>query len=238
LDESDAVVAQGGDETIAAIRARVRTGRPFLGYGHKLSLAAIGPSVAPESAAQSLAVDVALWDGRGCLSPAWALVHDSPRGRAAELAHALAVALEEIDETLPRGRLIAAESADLLELRARAAVRDGTRLELAAGASSWTVVLESGEVRPPAGSLRFLSVVPFTDLDGLVRFSAPLAPHLSCVGHAGFGADVARLSALAADAGASRLCPLGRMQLPPLDWNHDGQGPLRPLVRLIDVEDP
>ncbi len=236
LEECDAVVAQGSDETIAAIRARVRPARPFLGYGHKLSLAAIGPGIDPVSAAQQLAQDVALWDGRGCLSPAWALVSDSPRGRAAELAHALAGALEELDETLPRGELSVAESADLLELRARAAVREGTRLELAAGASTWTVVLESGEVRPPAGTLRFISVVPFTELDGLARFWGPLAPHLSCVGHAGFGGGLARLGTFAVEAGASRLCPLGRMQLPPLDWNHDGQGPLRPLVRRLDVE--
>ncbi len=236
LDECDAVVAHGNDETIAAISARVRPVRPFLGYGHKLSLAAIGPGVDPAGAAHDLALDVALWDGRGCLSPAWALVSDSPRGRAAELAHALAGALEELDETLPRGELSLAESADLLELRARAAVREGTRLELAAGASSWTVVLENGEVRPPPGGLRFISVVPFSEIDGLARFSASLAPHLSCVGHAGFGGGVARLSALAVEAGASRLCPIGRMQLPPFDWNHDGQGPLRPLVRRLDVE--
>jgi hypothetical protein len=236
LDECDAVVAQGSDETIAAIRARVGTTRPFLGYGHKLSLAAIGVAVDPTSAAQQLARDVALWDGRGCLSPAWALVHDSPRGRADEVARALAATLEEIEETLPRGPLIPAEAAKLLELRARAAVREGTRLELAAGASSWTVVLETGEIRPPAGTLRFLSVIPFDDAEALARFCAPLAPHLSCVGHAGFGAEVPRLAALAVSAGASRLCALGRMQLPPLDWNHDGQSPLRPLVRWLDVE--
>jgi hypothetical protein len=117
-------------------------------------------------------------------------------------------------------------------------VREDTHLELAAGASSWTVVLESGEIRPPAGTLRFLSVVPFTDVGGLARFCAPLAPHLSCVGHAGLGGDIAALAAAAVEAGASRLCPLGRMQLPPLDWNHDGQGPLRPLVRWLDVEGP
>jgi hypothetical protein len=236
LDECDAVVAQGNDETIAALRARVRPARPFVGYGHKLSLAAIGPASDPVSAARQLALDVALWDGRGCLSPAWALVSDSPRGRAAEVAHSLAGALEELDETLPRGELTVAESADLLELRARAAVREGTRLELAAGASSWTVVLENSEVRPPAGTLRFISVVPFAELEGLARFAASLAPHLSCLGHAGFGGGLGRLSSLAVEAGASRLCPLGRMQLPPLDWNHDGQGPLRPLVRVLDVE--
>ena len=236
LEECDAVIAHGSDETIAAIRARIGVGRPFVGYGHKVSLAAIGAGVDPVSAAQKLARDVALWDGRGCLSPAWALVSDSPRGRAAEVARALAAAFEELEETLPRGELVPAESAELLELRARAAVREGTRLELAAGASSWTVVLEGGEVRPPAGTLRFLSVVPVNDLDGVARFCAPLAPHLSCVGHAGFGSEVPRLASLAVDAGASRLCALGRMQLPPLDWNHDGQGPLRPLVRWLDVE--
>ncbi len=138
LDDADAVVAHGSDATIALLRARVGPGRPFIGYGHKLSLAAIGPAIEPLVAARRLALDVALWDGRGCLSPAWALVSDSPRGRAAELAHALAVALEEIDETLPRGALEAAESADLLELRARAAVREGTRLELAAATGDWS----------------------------------------------------------------------------------------------------
>ena len=70
----------------------------------------------------------------------------------------------------------------------------------------------------------------------MAGFIAPLAPHLSCVGHAGWGANLSRLAAFAVAAGASRLCPLGRMQLPPLDWNHDGQGPLRPLVRWLDLE--
>ncbi len=236
LDEADAVMAHGSDETIAAIRARVPLARPFFGYGHKLSLAFVGPGVDPTIAARSLALDVALWDGRGCLSPAWALVSDSPRGRAAELAHALAAALEELDESLPRGTLEAAEFAELLDLRARAAVREGTRLELAAGASSWTVVLESFEVRPPAGMLRFLSVIPIDGREGPARFVASLAPHLSCVGHAGCGEDIAQIYAAAADAGASRLCPLGRMQLPPLDWSHDGQSPLRPLVHALDIE--
>ena len=236
LDEADAVVAHGSDATIAAIRARVGTARPFLGYGHKLSLAAVGPAVEPLIAARRLALDAALWDGRGCLSPSWAVAVDSPRGRAAELARALASALEELEEELPRGRLDAAEAAELVELRARAAVREGTRLEMAAGASTWTVALESGDVRPPPGIFRFVSVVPVPDLESLGGFCAPLAPQLSCIGHAGFGIERPRLAELAAAAGVSRLCPLGRMQLPPLDWNHDGQPPLRPLVRWLDQE--
>jgi hypothetical protein len=237
LDEADAVVAHGSDETIAAIRARVGHHRPFLGYGHKVSLAAIGPSIDPIVAARRLALDMALWDGRGCLSPAWVLAADTPRGRAAELARALASALEEAEDELPRGRLDTAEGSELVELRARAAVREGTRLEMAAGASTWSVALESSESRPPAGIFRFVSVVPLPDLEAFASFCAGLAPHLSCVGHAGFGPERARLARLAAQGGASRLCPLGRMQLPPLGWHHDGQPPLRPLVRWLDQED-
>ena len=173
LDEADAVVAHGSDATIAAIRARVGPHRPFLGYGHKLSLAAVGPAVDPLIAARKLALDVALWDGRGCLSPSWVLALDAPRGRAAEVARAFAAALEEIEEDLPRGALDAGEAADLLELRARAAVREGTRLEMAAGASTWTVALESGEVRPPPGIFRFLSVVPCTRRRGARRVPRP-----------------------------------------------------------------
>ncbi|HTO71890.1 MAG TPA: acyl-CoA reductase [Myxococcota bacterium] len=236
LDEADAVVAHGSDATIAALRARVGAGRPFLGYGHKGSLAALGPAVEPAVAARRLALDVALWDGRGCLSPAWVLAVDAPRGRAAELARSLASALEEVEDELPRGALAPGEASELVELRARAAVREGTRLEMAAGASTWTVALEAGDVRPPPGAFRFVSVVPVPDLESLGSFCAGLTPTLSCVGHAGFGAERARLAELAAAAGASRLCPLGRMQLPPLDWNHDGQPPLRPLVRTLDQE--
>jgi acyl-CoA reductase LuxC len=236
LDDADAVVAHGSDATIALLRARVGPSRPFLGYGHKLSLAVIGPAIDPLVAGRRLALDVALWDGRGCLSPAWALAIDSPRGRAAEVARALASALEELEEELPRGALEPGEASDLVELRARAAVREGTRLEMAAGASTWTVALEAGDVRPPAGVYRFLSVVPVPDLESLAIFCAPLAPHLSCVGHAGLAGERGRLATVAASAGASRLCPLGRMQLPPLEWNHDGLPPLRALVRWLDVE--
>jgi acyl-CoA reductase LuxC len=236
LDEADAVVAHGNDATIAAIRARVGPTRPFLGYGHKLSLAAIGPAVEPQIAARRLALDMALWDGRGCLSPSWALAIDAPRGRAAELARALASALEELEDVLPRGALDAAEASELVELRARAAVREGARLEMAAGASTWTVALEAGDVRPPPGAFRFVSIVPVPDVEALGAFCAPLFPTLSCVGHVGFGSERARVAELAAAAGASRLCPLGRMQLPPLDWSHDGQPPLRPLVRWLDQE--
>ena len=38
------------------------------------------------------------------------------------------------------------------------------------------------------------------------------------------------------DLGASRYCPLGAMQQPPLTWHQDGAPPLGALVRWIDLE--
>ena len=36
--------------------------------------------------------------------------------------------------------------------------------------------------------------------------------------------------------GVLRLCPLGRMQVPPLTWRHDGRPPLGDLVTWVDFE--
>jgi hypothetical protein len=74
------------------------------------------------------------------------------------------------------------------------------------------------------------------DASGLARLCEGFAPHLSTLAHAGFGADAARLAQIALRAGASRLCPLGRMQLPPIGWRHDGRGAIATLLRFIDVE--
>jgi hypothetical protein len=62
---------------------------------------------------------------------------------------------------------------------------------------------------------------------GLAERCAALAPHLSSLGHEGWGdADLAAVAAL---GGGSRVCPPGRMQLPPIDWAHDGLGALQPV---------
>ncbi len=55
-----------------------------------------------------------------------------------------------------------------------------------------------------------------------------LAPHLSCVGYAGETGRQEQLERDLQGLGVSRLCPLGQMQRPPLDWLNGG-------VNLADV---
>jgi hypothetical protein len=237
LEQADAVVAYGSDETIRALRARVPVDRPFVAHGHKFSVAAVGREGALAAAAEALAFDAALWDGRGCLSPAYVFVEDAPAGRADAFAEALAAALERGAAALPRGALSDAERAWLHDVRASFAARDDARVWLSRPSLAWNLVLSDFRKSPPfAGQLRCLPLVRFTSHDELASWCASFAPHVSTLAHAGFGARAKQLGPLALRGGASRICPLGRMQLPPIDWRHDGIDPLRSLVRVVDLE--
>ncbi len=219
IDPGDALVVYGSDATVATLRARAGD-RLFVGYGHRLSAAAIGPHADLAGAASRLAIDACLWDGRGCLSPAWVFVDGSKR--AASFARSLAGELELAGEPLPRGLLSDAEEVALRERRAREALRADDAW-LSKDTTDWGVFLGG---RAP-GALRNLPVVAVNGVAGLAERCATLAPHLSSLGHEGFGA--ADLEAVAARSGGSRACPLGRMQLPPIDWPHDGMAALQPV---------
>ena len=98
LLEADCVVASGSDETLARVAAHVTPPRRLVGYGHRLSVAVLGPAALSgpplQAAARALARDVALWDQLGCLSPVALFVlcgSDAlPPQVATELAAALA----------------------------------------------------------------------------------------------------------------------------------------------------
>lgn len=235
LKEADAVVAYGSDATIAELRTRVPVTRIFVAYGHRISVAAVGPEADIEDCARRAALDTALWDGRGCLSPAYLLVDDTPRGRAHEFAEALAAELEALRTELPRGRLLAAEQTALHELRAHFSMGEANRVWLSRGSTDWGVMLGPEGIRPPPGTLRNVGVVPVSGRDGLATWCAGLAPHLSSLAVEGWGEEGA-LAGIALASGASRLCALGRLQLPHIEWRHDGRGAIEPLLRALDVE--
>ena len=59
------------------------------------------------------------------------------------------------------------------------------------------------------------------------------------VSTAGLGADGRRASELALELarwGVTRVCPLGRMQRPPLTWRHDGRPALGDLLAWTTLE--
>jgi hypothetical protein len=169
-----------------------------------------------------------------------AFLVDRDPGGAAAFAAELARALADLEERWPRGRISTEASAAIARERDEAEMRaaGGAPVRLHRGAgSSWTVVAEADSRIRPAPLHRFVRVHPVAGVNGLVEALTPVGHHLATVGIGGFEDQRSELIAALGQLGASRICPLGAMQAPPLDWCHDGRGVLLPLARLSDVDE-
>jgi hypothetical protein len=250
LCDADCVVATGSDEAVAALaeearRVREASARPsrFLGHGHRVSVAVLGPGASRGDglarAAADLALDVALWDQLGCLSPVSVHVIDADAGAAVRVAEALAEALARAQARWPRGRVDLAAAAalarerDLAELRAAGGAPVTVR---AAPGGVWTVVREADADMRPAPRHRFVRVHPATDAARCLDALRPLGARLAGVALAGLGRDAAPLAMRLAELGASRGCAPGALQSPPLAWRRDNLPVLLPLARWTDLE--
>jgi len=239
--DAPCVVANGSDETIAQVSARLAGGaspRRLVTHGHRLSLAVLGPEAtqgeALARAAEGLALDTALWDQLGCLSPVAVFVEGPQcRGGAERIAAALAEALATADTRWPRGEIDAWAASAIRSERSEAEMRAAAGREVAVHAgpgTRWTVVLEDDARFRPAPLHRFLRVHPVPDREALLSALQPVARHLAAVAIAGFGTDGAGVTRELRHLGASRVCRPGRLQSPPLGWNRDGQPLLLPLL--------
>lgn len=226
LLDADTVVASGSDASVDAIRGRVRSGTRFIGYGHRLSLAVVGPEpTAPVLGA--LAQDVSLWDQLGCLSPVAVYALGDPDGWARGLAEALA----DWASRVPRGEVPLEAAAAIQRERDGAELRRGLdeQIDLHTG-RDWTVVREAHADWRGSPLHRFVRVHPVAQPSGLPAALEPVLGQLSTIGFGpGLGPAAAGL--------APRSASLGTMQCPPLCWNHDGIGTLRPLLGLPPLGD-
>jgi acyl-CoA reductase LuxC len=234
---ADCVVATGSDETIAAVAEWIVPHQMLLRHGHRLSLAVLGrdacEGTALDAAARGLALDTALWDQQGCLSPIAVYVEgDAAAGR--RVGAALARELDEIGRTQPRGEVDARSAAlfahELASAELRAAAGKPVAV-LAAHDASWAVVCEPDATARPAPLHRFLRVHPFPASDSLAATLGPLLPHLAGVAVAGFGAAEVEAAVRLRALGASRVCAPGELQTPPLDWPRDGLAALGSLAQ-------
>lgn len=231
LREADAVAVFGDDETIAHFRARIAAGVPFQAHGHRVSLGVVfdDPEFVSVPAA---AADVSLYDQQGCLSP-----HDLfvARPIARDYAARLAGAMAEFQRHTPRGALAIGEAAAIADLRASYAFRaaNDARVQVWAseGTTDWTVIYEDDPwfATSPLNRVVFVKPLP----DDLAAALAPVRPWLGAIGI--WPASTENAAAVAT-LGASRICPLGRMQFPPVTWHADGGANLASFVRWVDFE--
>lgn len=236
------VVATGSDETMRAIAARLRPDQRFVAYGHRVSIAVLGPEVAAtrDDVARGLALDVARWDQSGCLSPTTVFLVAVDPTVQRDLARAIAGALEGLATTMPRGELPvsarALHATERAEARMRAASGRATLFE----SRDAVVVLEADAQARPAPLHRFLRLVPLPTLASLCAAGGALdelgAP-LSNVAVSGFPSVERDLLVHALEQrGASRITDPGQLQTPPVDWPRDGLPLFTPLARFVQRE--
>jgi len=241
LQKADRVVVYGGDETVRSVRARLDPIVPLVSYHHRVSVALVGrPGVSRkgrERAARSVARAAALFDQRGCVSPHAIFVESGERAEAIGFVEALSRALDELAAELPPAPLDAGEAAELRQRRDSAelvALASGGELRSGPGGS--VLYDPAGAIAPICGH-RVIRVVPVEDLGEVPARLAPVRGHLQTVGVTGVdGERLAPLAEALARVGALRVAPMDAVSFPPPWWHHDGTGPLRALIRWIDVE--
>jgi hypothetical protein len=244
LAEADCVTATGSDETLALLRRRVPAHVRFVGYGHRLSFAFVAHEVLsgmqPQKVALRAARDVAAWNQLGCLSPHVIYVETGGKVAPEKFAELLAAELEALERSHPRGALAAAEAAAIATRRSfyevRAAHLPDTRLWQSHGSTAWTVVYENDPRFQVSCLNRFVYVKAVAGVTQALEGADPVRGKVSTVGLAATEDRAPELALELARWGVTRICPLGRMQEPPLTWRHDGRPSLGDLLTWTDWE--
>lgn len=242
LAQADAVIAYGGQEACAAIRARIAPHQKYIEHGHKLSVCLLSASYVEAmgltEVARRLAVDASMFNQHACIAPQ-AVVVEGDAAKATAVGEALAEAMQAYAEACPLGEMDLADRAAQQVFAASQAWLSVTTDEHELWSSpsfEWTVSV-APELTPRHWlGHRTMQVVPVADLEGAMDWVAPLGPFLQNVGLGVSGEMLRRLGQRLARAGACRICSPGRMAEPSMMWKHDGMSCVAELVRWCDVE--
>ena len=243
--EADCVTATGSDETLAAIRARLPVKTRFLGYGHRVSFGFVAHEVLSGFHTRQIVSrttdDVVAWNQLGCLSPHVVYVQTGGEVSPEKFAELLADELERREQTEPRGELPAEHAAAIASRRGIYEVRaahspETTQHWCSRDSTAWTVVYEADARFQLSCLNRFIYVKGVRDLTEALQNAEMVRGQVSTVG---LGVSEHKLEEQATQLarwGVTRVCPLGRMQNPPLSWRHDGRLALGDLITWTDLE--
>ena len=243
LNRADAAIVYGDDTTIATLQKLAPTAVHLAGYGRKLSFAIVAKEAMTTDNLPALtaaaAFDASVYDQQGCLSPHLFYVEERGELGPRKFAEALATAMAEYQQRVPRGALTVEEAASVTQVRESYEFRGASDRRVAVWASptpnEWTVVYEDDPSFMPSPLSRTVFVKP-TDgfkrvLDSIQRYTGKI----STVGVAPLNERAMAFATDLAQMGVHRVCAIGQMQRPPLTWHHDGRPNLADLVRWTDL---
>ena len=244
LQESDLVLAYGGNDALAAIRERVPVTTRYLSYGHKISFGAIAKAALDNRQAQisahHAAYDIVRYDQQGCYSPHVFFVERGGRVSPKDFAHYLAHELEVFEKKYPRRVLSVAESHSIAAWRHGEEIKSFSsddRGLIGNADSAWSVAyVDCAEDLSPSGLNRTIKVVAVDTLADVVPRIAPYKTLLQTVGIAAPPDELYEISAALGLAGVTRISALGHMTTPEAGWHHDGRFNLLDLVTVTEIE--
>ena len=240
MEAADLVVVYGGAEAAASYRGRVPSEHRLVVHGPRFSAGLISQEALDDGALPArVARAVATFDQHGCVSPHAVWVEDPSRARMDAFAEALADALQELQDELPRGAVSPAEASFIQQARGAAEIRGyaGAVRVLAGSGTTWTVVLDHEPTFQPSCLNRFIYIHPIDSLDTAPDLLAPARHRLQSVAVEAPPQKRLRIAHDLARIGANRITSFDRLPWPPPEWHHDGRGPLRELLRWVDLEE-
>lgn len=228
--EADVVIGYGHDATIEQLRAMTGPSRKFIGYGQKTSVAVVTrEALVPErlaAVAADLAFDVSVYDQQGCLSPQTVYVETGGVVDPRTFADALAAAMADYQQRVPRGEFSSDEHAAVSALKSEFAFRaaNDSRVGIWTPPSSldWLVSMEPVTEFRGTCLNRVIRALAFDTFDDVRASLVTLQGKLSTVGLSDPTTRTSALESALTGLGATRICPVGQMQRPPLTWRHDG----------------
>jgi hypothetical protein len=245
FSEADYVTATGSDETLDEIRKRLPLRTRFLAHGHRVSFGFVAGEVLYGSRGKKIvaaaADDVVAWNQLGCLSPHVIYVQLGGEIAPEHFAQLLAEELEKREVSEPRGELAAEHAAAIASRRGIYEVRaahapETTQHWCSKDSTAWTVIYEADARFQLSCLNRFIYVKGVADLKTVLENADSVRGKVSTVGIAAPEEKLNEVATQLARWGATRICPLGQMQNPPLTWRHDGRPALGDLVTWTDLE--
>lgn len=244
LQQADLVLAYGGNDSLASIRARTPITTRCLAYGHKISFGLVSRDALDTGKAWGVAhraaYDVIRYDQQGCYSPHAFFVERGGKVSPREFSKYVANELACFERKFPRRTLSIEEAGGVAAWRhdeeMKASSASGRDI-MGDAAGTWsTVYTEEVEDLAPSGLNRTIKIIGVDDLSDTIPHIAPYKAYLQTVGVAASPETLFRLSEKLAAAGVTRICALGNMTAPEAGWHHDGRFNLLDLVTLTEIE--
>ena len=238
------VVAYGHNESLEEVRKLVPAKTPFIGYGHRVSIALVlEEALRPKKArllARKMALDVWMADQRGCLSPVLVFVQKGGALRAEAFAEQVAEELERLEKSeRSRPRRALRDWISMRKLRDRvrlAALRGGNGRAWKSASGLWMVGYdERPDAEFSAGS-QIIRVKGFSKLNDLEPAFQKMKGSLQAVSLECAQAHRRKIAEWLGLFGANRICRAGKLQHPPITWHHDGKLNLASWLEWVDLE--